>query len=123
MRVGKRQAITLSLDQIDAKTVNNDNYSYSYFRITVTKMGEANQLIFVDSLLSPERNIFVEGNFSAGQYLILVEAYWSTQLANSFAIGTYSEDFVELEQLSCNEPFYRNSEYLAWRNFAQANKS
>ena len=38
----------------------------------------------MDSILSPERNIFLENNLTAGDYIVLVEAYWSTDLVRSF---------------------------------------
>ncbi len=61
---------------MDSRCVDNPNYSYSYFRVTIGKLRGNEGIDFIDSVLSPERNIFLENNLDAGDYIILVEAYW-----------------------------------------------
>ncbi len=53
--------------------------------------------------MSCERNIFLENDLSAGEYMILVEAYWSNDLTREFNIGTYSDRTIELELLKSND--------------------
>jgi hypothetical protein len=53
--------------------------------------------------LSCERNIFVEDELAAGEYIVLVEAYWSNDVTRDFNIGTYSDRNVEIELLSPNQ--------------------
>ncbi len=70
----------ISVDQKDSRIVDNPNYSYSYFRVTIGKITSNGKFEFVDSVLSPERNIFLENELSKGDYFILVEPYWSSKI-------------------------------------------
>jgi hypothetical protein len=76
MSLHKETNITVSVDQTDSRLVDNKAYSYSYFRVTIGKLNDNKGVQFVDSLLSPERNVFLENTLPAGDYLIMVEAYW-----------------------------------------------
>ena len=51
--------IMFSIDQIDSRIVDNPEYSYSYFRFTIGKLTK-DGLEYIDSTVSPERNIFLE---------------------------------------------------------------
>lgn len=51
----------------------------------------------MDSKLSAERNVFLENYLPAGDYVILVEAYWETDLVSKFNIGTYSDHPIEIQ--------------------------
>jgi len=80
--------------------LDNDEYSYSYFRVTIGKYNKQSKSIaFVDSAMSAERNIFLENELQAGEYMVLVEAYWSNNVARRFNVGTYSDRTVEIELL------------------------
>ncbi|MCP4294666.1 MAG: hypothetical protein GY786_03575 [Proteobacteria bacterium] len=72
---------------------------------------DGKNITFVDSAMSSERNIFVENKYRAGDYLILVEVYWSNKVVNKLNIGTYSDRDVELELLQGNQQLYDKSEY------------
>ena len=113
--------LTLSVDQMDSKTVDNEKYSYSYFRVTIGKLNGKKGIEFVDSKLSSERNIFLENTMEAGDYIILVEAYWENDLVRKFNIGTYSDYSVEIELLEDNDQVYLKSEYLIWKDFGKRN--
>lgn len=78
----------------------------------------SDRIEFVDSVLSPERNIFLENDFEKGEYLILVEPYWQNNLVDTFNVGTYSENDVEIELLPCNDNLYEKTEYRIWKSFA-----
>lgn len=98
MTVSGETNVTISIDQTDSRILDNDDYSYSYFRLTVGKLSNG-ELEFIDSAMSAERNIFIEDELEAGEYMILVEAYWSNDVNRTFNIGTYSDRTVELELL------------------------
>ena len=51
---------------------------------------EKDHVAFVDSLLSPERNIFIEKKLVSGEYVILIETYWSNDVTRKLNVGTYS---------------------------------
>ncbi len=84
-------------------------------------MNGTDYIEFVDSILSPERNIFLENNLKAGDYIVLVEAYWSTNLVRSFNAGTYSEDEIEIELVPSNENTYKKCEYFVWKHYGLVN--
>ena len=44
--------------------------------MTVGKLEGHTGVKFVDSVLSSERNVFMDNTLPPGDYLILVEAYW-----------------------------------------------
>ena len=119
MEVDTETKMAVSIDQIDSRLIDNPNYSYSYFRVTVGKLVGKDQIQFVDSILSPERNIFIEDVFEPGDYVILIEPYWSTKLVNKFNVGTYSDNPVLLELVESNTSMYNQSEYLIWKSFAR----
>lgn len=83
--------ITLSIDQIDSRIIDHDDYSYSYFRVTIARKDATEGLVFVDSVLSAERNIFMENTLKAGNYIVLIESYWSNSICNKFNLGSYSD--------------------------------
>lgn len=121
LSVDEETKMSISVDQHDSRLIDHKDYSYSYFRITIGRLINKNDIQFVDSVLSPERNIFIENLFPPGDYIILVEPYWSSQLINKFNVGTYSDKPVLLELLQTNSTIYRQAEYMIWKNFAKAN--
>lgn len=121
MQLPQASHITICVDQLDSRTVDNPEYAYSYFRVTIGKLNGKLGITFVDTLLSPERNIFLENKLPAGDYILLVEAYWSSNLVKQFNISTYSENDVELELLPLNPSNFNNAEYYIWKDFAKRN--
>lgn len=119
MHVGSDSHLFLGIDQMDTRIVDQPDYSYSYFRLTIGKLNGSKGVSFIDSVLSPERNIFIEKNFTAGDYIILIEPYWSSQHVDNFTVSTYSDNEVELEILSADQKTYQQAEYLVWKNFAK----
>ena len=79
----------ISIDQCDSRLLDNQEYEYSYIRVTLGKL-EKDHVAFVDSLLSPERNIFIEKKLVSGEYVILIETYWSNDVTRKLNVGTYS---------------------------------
>ena len=114
--------ITISIDQMDTRWIDKDDYSYSYFRVTIGRIDGKDKIEFIDTVLSPERNVFLEGNFKKGDYVVLVEAYWSSKHASEYAVGSYSDYHVDLELLGVGSSVYQASELLLWQNFAMKNK-
>lgn len=96
---------------MDSRIVDHPDYSYNYFRITVARYDNAKGVYFVDSKLSAERNVFVENYLPAGDYYILVEAYWEDTICNNFNVGTYSDNPVEIQLMNANENVYDDTEY------------
>jgi hypothetical protein len=86
--------------------VDNPNYTYSYFRVTIARV-EANDYVFIDSVLSPERNIFLENRLEAGTYVVLVEFYNSTDFVRDYNVGTYSEENITLSMLPISQDDYK----------------
>jgi hypothetical protein len=113
----------LSIDQMDSRVVDNPQYSYSYFRMTISKLVGRDKFQFVNSTMSPERNIFLELDLTAGDYIVLVEAYWSNELVRKYNIGTYSEGEIAMTLLSANKNTYDECEYLMWKEFAKTHQA
>lgn len=80
---------------MDSRFVDSPDYSYSYFRVTIAKLNDNNTYQFVDSILSPERNIFIESVLEPGLYVALVEFYNSGNVRD-YNVGTYSEEQIGL---------------------------
>lgn len=104
---------------MDSRTVDNPNYSYSYFRVTIGKLIGKKGIRFIDSVLSPERNIFLENTLTQGSYIVLIEAYWSNNLVRKFNVGTYSEQDIDLELIKMTEDKYNHCEYLMWKDLGK----
>lgn len=121
MDVDEQATITISVDQIDSRLVDNPDYSYSYIRVTIGRLIGKDDIQFVDCILSPERNIFIENKFPPGDYILLIEPYWSSNLINRFNVSTYSKKPVVLELLQTNSSMYHQTEYMIWKSFARAN--
>ena len=117
MVVENQTKLSISVDQIDSRLVDNVQYSYSYFRLTIGKLKGNEGIDFIDSILSPERNIFIENEFIPGEYIIMIEPYWSNDIIDTFNVSTYSDDEVELELLQVSDQMYENAEYLIWKDF------
>ena len=122
MQIPSNTHLTLGIDQLDTRIVDNEEYSYSYFRLTIGRLNGNDGIDFVDSILSPERNIFIEKNYGPGDYIVLIEPYWSTSLVDNYNVSTYSDNDVGLELLGGNERTYSQAEYLIWKNFALKNE-
>ena len=103
MQIPSNTHLTLGIDQLDTRIVDNEQYSYSYFRLTIGRLNGNDGIDFVDSILSPERNIFIEKNYGPGDYIVLIEPYWSTSLVDNYNVSTYSDNDVGLELLGGNE--------------------
>lgn len=123
LSVSKQTQITISIDQVDSRIIDDPNYTYSYFRLTIGKLIGSTAIEFVDCIISPERNIFIETNLPSADYILLVEAYWYGKLADSFVVGTYSNFHVEVELLKVERAIYRKAEYAVWRQFAMTRKA
>ena len=121
MQVSESSYITIGIDQIDTRIINDPDYSYSYFRVTIGKLNGKQGIQFVDSILSPERNIFLDNKYGPGEYIILIEPYWSTDVVRRFNVSTYSDNEVELELLHLCGKSYDQSEYHIWKDFARRN--
>lgn len=63
----------------------------------------------------------MENKLTAGDYIILIEPYWSTTIVKKFSLSTYSDHDVELELLPLTLNNYKKAEYLIWKNFAKRN--
>ena len=114
---------TISLDQVDSRIVDEKEYTYSYFRVTLARI-ESNKVIeTVCTVASPDRNIFIETELKKGTYVILVEGYWMTDFVRSFCVSTYTRDKVQLYSLNLNASAFDTLEYLAWKTFLIRNKS
>ncbi len=122
LTVRSKTNISLSIDQTDTRLIDKEDYSYSYFRITVGRIQGKETIEFVDSLTSSERNIFLENELAPGDYIILIEPYWANSFAKSFNVGSYSESYVELEILNAERALYRKAEYLIWKNYITVHK-
>jgi hypothetical protein len=114
--------LTVSVDQIDSKTIDERDYQLSYFRVTIGRIVGKDTIEFVNSVLSPERNIFLEDTYTKGDYVILVEAYWSNRHPTSFVVGTYSDFIIDLDLLSSDVSLYGAAERLIWVSFASKHK-
>lgn len=119
--IDEETRLSISIDQIDSRLVDNPEYSYSYIRVTIGRLTGNKDIQFVDTLLSPERNIFIENTFPPGDYIILIEPYWSSNLINKFNVGTYSDKPVVLELLQTSTTMYARAEYMIWKSFAKGN--
>ena len=119
MSVQETGNMMFSIDQTDSRIVDNAQYSYSYFRVTIGKLQGKEAIEFIDCVLSPERNIFLENQLTAGDYIVLVEAYWSNNLVRNFNVGTYSEQQIDLALISSNPKVYNHCEYLVWKDFGR----
>lgn len=114
--------LTVSIDQMDSRLIDREDYNYSYFRVTIGRIDGTDKIEFIDTILSPERNVFIEGSFIKGDYIVLVEAYWSCKHATEYGVGSYSDYHVDLELLTVDKKVYQETELLIWQNFALKNK-
>lgn len=114
---------TISIDQVDSRTIDVPEYAYSYFRITIGRIDAQNKIEFIDTLLSPERSIFIEADFVKGDYIILVEPYWSSSHAKQYVVGTYSSMHTDLDLLPADVGIYKSIELEIWRSFTVKNKA
>lgn len=78
-----------------------------------------NEYEFVDSTLSPERNIFLENYLEPGIYVALVEFYNSNNLIRDYNVGTYSEESIDLQMIQIDSHSYEKIEHLIWKNYCQ----
>lgn len=76
----------------------------------------------MDSVVSPERNIFLEQKLQAGEYIILVEPYFASNLVDTYNIGTYSDQLVDLHLLEVDEARSDYLEVLIWKDYFKKNK-
>jgi hypothetical protein len=123
IHVPNKTHITLSVDQIDSRIVDDPNYNYSLVRMTLGKLAGKEGITFIDAGFSGEKSQFIETILEAGDYIVLLESYWTFKMINELVFGTYSENEVELELLPPNTHLYKSAEYFIWKNFAKINKS
>lgn len=107
----------ISLDQSDSRFFPEGSHSFSYFRMTIAEL-KKNKIVFIDCQLSPSRNICINQNFHPGNYLILVEAYWTENRPKKFTISCSGPGLVSIEQFGSNSSQFKRAEYFIWRNFA-----
>lgn len=113
--------VSISVDQHDSRTYEDPNYQYSYIRLTIAKV-LSNGLELVDMVLSPERSIFIEKRLEAGDYVVLVEVYWTNNVATGVSVGIYGSNHVELQTVEMDDSLYSSTEYQIWKSFAFKNK-
>lgn len=113
--------VTVSIDQTDSRIVDHPDYGYSYIRVTLARYDPTKGVHFIDSKLSADRNMFVEGFLPAGDYYILVEPYWEQQMCQKFNVGTYSDHPVEIQMMNATEEIFAQSEYQIWKSFVKNN--
>ena len=119
----QKTKITISIDQVDSRLVDDPNYNYSFMRCVLGHLVKKDGIEFVDAAFAPEKSVFIEGEYEAGDYVLLVEGYWSYKKLSECVVGTYSDNPVEMELLPQNTQLYKSAEYFIWKNFARQNKS
>ena len=123
MHVSQKTKLTLSIDQVDSRIVDDPAYNYSFMRCVLGRLVGKDGIAFVDAAFSPEKSLFIEGEFEAGDYVLLFEGYWTYKDLKECVVGTYSDNQVELELLPQNTQLYKSAEYFVWKNFARQHKS
>lgn len=115
--------LTISLDQPDKRgLLGVEGYSLAYLRLSLAKLA-ADDLLFVDARLSCQKSVFVSDALPAGEYLALVEAYWTTAAApKELTVGVYASAPVELRPLDLAACLFSKLEYYLWTDFASNNR-
>lgn len=113
----------LSLDQIDAKIIDDPAYRYSYFRMTLGRLVPEEGVTWVASLCSPDRNAFLELTLEKGEYVLLIDCYWLCPLADSICVTSYSKQPIDLVKAEESVAALWTIEYLLWRSYVLRNKA
>ena len=58
-----------------------------------------------------------------GEYIVLVEPYFSSDLVDSYNIGTYSNQLVDLSLVEVDEARSNYCEILIWKDYFKKNKN
>lgn len=123
LELAEKTHISIAVNQLDPKLVDNPDYTYSPFRVTFGRLTGKSGIEYIDAVVSNERTIFIDKTLEYGAYVILIEPNWVSDEANEFTISTYSEKSVELELLKLSDSTINLAEYLIWKSFALKNKS
>lgn len=123
LEVKTETEISIAIDQIDPRNQScHYNYSYSYIRITVARLGD-DQIQFIDSKLSAQKSIFLSDNLVPGRYVVLLQTYWpESTLDRRFTLSVSSAEPVTLQQAAPTTVLFERLEYCLWTNFARNNQ-
>ena len=123
IHVPQKTKITVSVDQVDSRIVDDPKYNYSLIRLTIGRLAGKEGIKFHDAGFSGEKTHFIETLMEPGDYVVMIESYWTYKGVTQLVMGTYSDNEVELELLPPNTQLYKSAEYFAWKDFAKTNKN
>lgn len=72
--------------------------------------------------MSCSRSIFISEKLPQGSYVVLVEAYWTSDLTRRAVVGVYSSSKPKISPHHTNPDVFRRSEYMLWANFCRNNR-
>lgn len=115
--------LTISVDQPDKRSrLDVECYMLAYLRVSVAKLSD-DHILFVDARLSCQKSVFISDALPEGNYLILIEAYWTAPTnIKELTIGVYSSAQVELSPVDLASCLFSKAEYYLWTDFATNNK-
>lgn len=120
--LSEESEVTLSVDQMDRKSFEQqDGYTFSYIRMSVGRIGD-DDIQFVDCQMSCQKSIFISETLPAGEYVVLIEAYWTCTHTRRITAGIYSSSRPKMAKSNQNDDLFQRSEYMLWANFARNNR-
>ena len=102
----EKSEVTVSLDQMDRRSfLPGSGYKYSYMRLSVGRIG-SEDIQFVDCQLGCSRSIFISETLPPGNYVIMTEAYWNSNVTRKAIIGLYSSSKPTMTKAEINEDIF-----------------
>lgn len=72
--------------------------------------------------MSCQKSIFISETLPAGEYVILIEAYWTCSHTRRLITGIYSSTRPKMAKSNENDDLFLRAEYMLWANFARNNR-
>lgn len=105
MRVFKDTHGFITASQKDLRFHPRREFKYGLTRLIIAKIdiNENKVLEFVDDKFEVERDVYCEGDFTQGYYLIYVETEWNGDWSREMVISGYTQNSIHFTEIESNK--------------------
>ena len=120
MEVFKSGSYTVSLDQIDARFVDQ-HYTYSTVRLVLTRVFEDGRTVeHKESKFCANKTVSLTNILSPGKYVLLAQVYWTQKESRLVSVNCQGPHMAGLTRVHLSSNEFKTLFYLSWRDFVVA---
>lgn len=116
----KKGTYTISLDQTDARFINQD-HTYSTIRMVLTRVFEDGKTVEHKACkFLGGKTVSMRTELSPGKYVLLAQVYWNQIYSRQLSINCQGPHMAGLTRVHLSSNEFKSLLYLSWRDYVVA---